>query len=132
MSQETSEQIQDAADAWNGYNSKKRQLEKLLYPLYVDYLKFMSEHGQIGSYEEDFQIIFNLTFSHSPLQVLTFEEIGAPNRRREIPVAYFSDPEGWKEQKLKDIATEQKAEDARILSRKRALYERLKQELGEG
>lgn len=131
MDESIGEQIQGAANAWKDYNSKKHQLERLLAPLYLDYLKFMSEQGQIHTYNEDFQIVFSLTFSRRPLETLTFEEIGYTNKRYEVPVAYFTDPEGWKQQKIKDIAAAQEEEAVRLLGRKRALYEQLKQELGE-
>lgn len=130
MTETIGKQILDTVDAWKDYNRQKNQLETKLAPLYSDYLKFMHEHGQIPQYSDDFKLAFKSSHFGSPT-VLIFEDFDFPNKRREVPISFFENPEEWKQQKLKDIAAAQETERIRLLKRKREMYEMLKKELGE-
>lgn len=128
-----SRQIKDAHDTWMSYHSKVYPLEKSLAPLYVEYLKFMHENAQLRYSTEDFRIVLKRYMFGQPMVAIGFEEIGGtfPTKTHDVPVAYFEDPETWKQEKLKSIA-EAKAESERShQERKRALYEQLKKEFGD-
>lgn len=133
MNKDLANQIKEANDTWMAYHSKVYALEKALAPLYVEYLKFMYENSQLRYSTEDFHIVLKRYMFGQPMIAIGFEEVGGdfPTKTHDVPVAYFENPEQWKQDKLVSIA-KQKEESAREhQERRRALYESLKKEFGE-